>query len=390
MFAVPGFLWAGELEESADPAVESAVADNISSAVKHCGGTRDDADYVVSGFIFHDRDRYQMARFSAQEMNDGVIIVSGENFPDALSASGLAGLLGYPIIYTPSNGVGDDALAWVSEHHVHNVLIIGGEAAVSKEMECAVEDISTVTGLTRIAGSDRFETADAVYRYGASVHGWEGSNAVVVSGAGFADAASVAVYAAREAAPVFLADAGGLLSDRFIELASSFSHVLVAGGDAAVSDASVIKLSSATSVDQFAGVDRYDTSAKLCAYLTTLGDNASVGQGEFSYGTIYFATGSEFADALAYGVNEGVCARWNARGSESAPVIFLVDDGRTSYALDVLRSVGTYCVHDEWYNINRFSYLGFIGSARFAGTSVIRDLAYNGFGVWCDFDDGQL
>lgn len=369
--------------------MDSVIGDagDASAALLSYGGGWEDADYTVSGLVFRNRDRYKMSCSAAQGFNDGVIVVSGDNFPDALAASGLAGLLGYPIVYTPSNGVGDDALQWISRYKVHNVLIIGGDAAVSEEMEHAVADVSTVTSVTRIAGNDRFETADAVYRYGASVRGWGESNAVVVSGNGFADAASAAVYAAREAAPVFLADSEGALSERSLELASSFSHVLVAGGDAVVSEATVSKLSKATTVDQFAGADRYETSAKICEYLTTLGEKASIGRGDFSYSMIYFATGTEFADALAYGTNSGVEARWSPSGPESAAVVFLVDGGKTSSALDVLRAAGTYC-ESEW-PIERFGQLRFIGYARFEGTDVIDQLACNGFGVWCDFDDGQ-
>src|SRR5690242_3960232 len=43
--------------------------------------------------------------------NDRVIIASGENFPDALAASGLAGKLNAPVLLTKSASLSDEAKA---------------------------------------------------------------------------------------------------------------------------------------------------------------------------------------------------------------------------------------------------------------------------------------
>lgn len=380
--ATPCASWAqGSLSET-NGAVEVASLDPAAP--------QDDADYSVAGWCSHAPDRYYTAARAALFPNDGVIIVSGENFPDALAASGLAGLLGYGLLYTPSQGVGEVALTQISGNKIANVLIVGGSAVVSEEMERAVSDLPSVTSVTRISGSDRYATAEAVYRYGASVRGWDNSNAVVVSGEGFADAATASVYAAREAAPVFLAAGDGLLSKSSFDLASSFSHVLVAGGDAVVSDETVDRLSKKSSVDRFDGSDRYETSTKICAYLASSGDDSASGQGDFSYERIYFVTGSDFADALAYGTNVGMAVRWPNSGynygSESCPVFMLVDNGKISYALDLLKSVGTYC--DDEKKIKRFNRIAFIGGSRLDFENTTLPLA-NGFGVSCEFLDGE-
>ena len=326
-------------------------------------GEPGDESYLI-GFVqnWFSVDRYSTAKNKLCTPNDGVIVVSGENFPDTLSASGLAGLLDYGICYVQPTSLRDDVRDRINAGNVSNVIVIGGTSAVSDEVFNEIASLSNITSVTRIAGADRFATSEAVYRYGQSVHGWSSDNAVVVSGTGFADAASIAVFAAGKAAPVFLADADGNISDTTLARVQGYDRVLIAGGEAVVSAKTYNAIDFKTEVVRLGGEDRYETSAKIVDYITSLGDVEN-GKGEFSYKWLYVATGKNYPDALAVGVNEAIeqrdrCYR-AGNDLNNCPVVMLADNGQTSQVTSQLTSVGSYC--DEAKSYQRFENFMFIG-----------------------------
>ena len=327
--------------------------------------------YTVVLGIVHGSDRYDTAKMILNTPNDGVIVVSGENFPDTLSASGLAGLLDYGICYVQPTSLRDDVRDRINAGNVSNVIVIGGTSAVSDEVFNEIASLPNVTSITRIAGADRFATSEAVYRYGQSVHGWSSDNAVVVSGTGFADAASIAGFAAAKAAPVFLADADGNLSDTTLARAEGYDRVLVAGGEAVVSKKAFDAIDAQTEAVRLGGADRYETSAKITDYITSFGDVEN-GMGEFTYKELYIATGQNFPDALCYGVNEAVSARYHAKKDgvdlNNCSVVMIADNGHTSALLEQLNKVGIYC--DEARTIPRFESVYFADSVHFSNDTI--------------------
>ncbi|MEA3055380.1 MAG: serine protease Do, partial [Actinomycetota bacterium] len=85
------------------------------------------------------------------------ILATGQNFPDALAASGVAGSKApAPIVLTESNNYTKEAKDALKALKVTNVIIVGGTAAVSDAVKNAVAaDGYTVT---RLAGNDRYAT----------------------------------------------------------------------------------------------------------------------------------------------------------------------------------------------------------------------------------------
>ena len=68
-------------------------------------------------------DRYQTARMVVDEefrKANSVVVASGDNYPDALAASAVAGALGSPVILTPGHHRPLDAVA---VHRVHRVAL---------------------------------------------------------------------------------------------------------------------------------------------------------------------------------------------------------------------------------------------------------------------------
>jgi hypothetical protein len=69
-----------------------------------------------------------------------VVLVSGENFPDALAANGFAGAMGnLPILITESNSLSSETAALIDGWGVDTVYIIGGTSAVSTAVETSSE-----------------------------------------------------------------------------------------------------------------------------------------------------------------------------------------------------------------------------------------------------------
>ena len=147
-----------------------------------------------------------------------------------------------------------------------------------------------VIDLLRLAGSSRAATAAAAsaaaFPDGAAV-------AVVAAGARFADALAGGPAAVALGGPLLLVDAEGVPEATAAELDRlGVTHVLVLGGEAAVSQAVVAQLSTATRVvERVAGEDRYATAAAVAARTHPV--NAPV---------VHVACGTAFPDALSGGV----------------------------------------------------------------------------------------
>ena len=66
---------------------------------------------------------------------DTVVIVSGENFPDGLSAAGFTALHNAPILLTPKKHLDPAVRSFLKNNPVRKVIIVGGENSVSKSVE---------------------------------------------------------------------------------------------------------------------------------------------------------------------------------------------------------------------------------------------------------------
>lgn len=110
-----------------------------------------------------------------------------------------------------------------------------------------------------------------------------------MTGANYADALSVGSYAYAAKASVFLSDPNGGLTSAQKNVLKSFKQVIVVGGTGVVPSWVVQGLPG---LSRISGSDRYDTSKKVAewAHKNGLGMDGAV-----------FATGANFADALAAG-----------------------------------------------------------------------------------------
>ena len=162
-------------------------------------------------------------------------------------------------------------------------MIVGGTNAVSDAVSTA---LSAFAPVTRLGGSDRYETAQQVAAYAfPTAH-----SAYVATGFGFADALSAGPVAAKSGEPLLLVGTPGLdaATAQFLR-SHSISRVTVVGGTAVVPPTWVQQAQTAgISVTRVGGSTRFETSAQITA--TGFGVNSSP--------NTYLASGVNWPDAL--------------------------------------------------------------------------------------------
>ena len=224
------------------------------------------------------------------DKSDWVIVASGENFPDALSAIALAGSYNAPVVLTSSGELSGQAAAQLRRLSASHVIIVGGDSAVSSRVEKQIADI--VGDVTRVSGTDRAQTSVRVMER--LRPGRKGSGTVIIaSGTSFADALSAGPWAWKTSTPIILAGSDGRLSSEAvnaIKRRGDISRVLFVGGESVVSDAIKNQLGDGYTYVRKGGADRYETSALMAEFSCENG---------LDWHAPVVATGTDFADALA-------------------------------------------------------------------------------------------
>lgn len=259
-------------------------------------------------------DRYAtMAKVSQTAFPDNgscqtVVIARGDDYPDALAAAGLAGVLDAQVLLTPTATLTSDAKAEIKRLGATKAYVLGSEDAVSKK---TFEEVKSLVGgnAERVGGADRFDTALEIYKAG--IGKW-GNTAIIACGMKPYDALSASPIAYADNAPIFLATADGSLTSETLAAvkAGGFDKVLIMGSDLVVSSATERELAKIAHVDRFAGSDRYATSRLAAAWAL---------QNGFTCGNVVIAAGGEdrYPDALVA----------SSLGGKSKSPLLLVADG---------------------------------------------------------------
>jgi putative cell wall-binding protein len=267
------------------------------------------------------------------------VLASGENYPDALAANGLAGSLAAPVILTQKGTLTSQAKELLQNLSVQTVFIMGGTSSVSQEVEDAVKNLHIAT--VRVAGEDRQGTSLAAYKL-IDGNWYKNSGAkdlIIASGANYADALSISPYAYRVGAPIVLTKADGTLTDEAIdEIAKNqyIERVIILGGKDSVKSSVVDAVEKYDKYGRrnfefvrLGGENRYKTSA-LIAEWEVKEWYANNAWGEFSFDTCYVADGENYPDALVGGQLAG--GYWNST-YKPAPLLLVKDGDSTAEAL---------------------------------------------------------
>jgi putative cell wall-binding protein len=239
---------------------------------------------------------------------DAVIVATGENFPDALAASGLAGIADAPVVLTEGGALSEQAQAAIEALEPTTVYIAGGAGSVSVAVEDSLKGlVADPAQVIRASGDNRYLTALDIYAKGKEAGVW-GTTAIIASGDNYADALSVSPYSFAEKAPIFLSDpAAGLDAATIATLSAALesgeiTRVIIAGGSGSVPDAIKSQLGYSTgdyaTFTRLYGADRYGTSVAVARY-------AAANSAALGFHKIAAATGENFPDALAGGAFAG-------------------------------------------------------------------------------------
>ena len=191
---------------------------------------------------------------------ENIIIASGADFADALSATYLAKVKNAPILITAGDAkaVIDPIYSFISENAVEkaNIFIVGGTGVVPDSV------IKTLTGkgysVKRLAGKNRFLTNIEVLKEA----GVKDEELLIASGTDYADALS----ASAVGKPILLVSgkASGMTSDQkaYLKTLSSKKGYVI-GGTGAVSTGIENDAKAVMTVERVMGKNRYETSVAV-------------------------------------------------------------------------------------------------------------------------------
>lgn len=261
-------------------------------------------------------NRFHTASLTAEKFfssSTTAIVASGMNYPDALCAAPLSAFLDAPVLLTRQDRLSSEASDYITSAGVTDVIIVGGPLAVSYGVEAELRLLGF--NVTRIAGSNRFETAaeiaSTLYTLGAAT-----DTAFFATGMNFPDALSVGAVAAHLFKPVLLVAPDSIPPETqaVIDLAG-ITRSIVVGGEAAVSSSVFNRLPSP---ERWAGQNRFETAAVVAQQAASLG---------VSFAEVHLATGMNFPDALAAGA---------AAGKNGSPVLLTTAETVPSSTSDFL------------------------------------------------------
>lgn len=242
--------------------------------------------------------------------SDVVFLARDNEYADALAAVPLAYAYDAPILLTSCDSLNHATLSQIRNLRARKVIILGGEHAISHEVEQQL--LNTMPSgfiIERIGGSDRYHTGKMIAL--ALAEKQEENNlkkGVLVYGRNFPDALSVASHAAVKGYPILLTDST-YIPEYTLEAieALNIDEFYAIGGEDVISDCLVRDLN----VKRVSGQDRYSTSFEV-----TVEFNPNCEK-------VYLATGLDFADAITGAV---LAAKKNAS-------IILVNGTEIDYSL---------------------------------------------------------
>lgn len=252
-------------------------------------------------------DRYETSVAVAQaffpsSVPSGVVFVaSGQNYPDALSASAAAGTFDSPLLLVDQNGVPSEVTAEIKQLAPADIVVVGGTGAVSAAAyEQLTKLVASPDDITRLWGSDRYATSRAVANFA-----FAGENAqthldavFIATGTNYPDALVAGGAGGYDYSPVLLVNgSASSLDSATMQLLQTLDpgRIYIVGGTGAVSAGIEAQLDASTSapVLRLSGEDRYDTAAAVDDEVFPFADDG------------FFATGEGYADALSISAVSG-------------------------------------------------------------------------------------
>lgn len=215
--------------------------------------------------------------------SDTVILASGVDYPDALTATPLAGKYNAPILLSRNTTLDaqPELKSTLIDKGVKNVIIIGGQTAIPQIIQDQISSLGI--NVRRIGGSDRYETSALI----ANEVGVNNGEIALAYGLSFADGLSIASVAANKQMPILLTRTDSIpnATKNFIN-SNNINKTYVVGSTTVISDSVV---SQTKNPERLGGANRYETNSIIFNKFKS----------EIDLSSIYIASGLAFPDALS-------------------------------------------------------------------------------------------
>lgn len=192
-------------------------------------------------------DRYHTSAVVAQYMAitsgenpEGAVVVTGENYADAIPAAYLAGSLKWPLLLTNKTSLPFSVRAALNSLNISKTLIVGGEGVVGASVALKLPLPE------RIAGKNRYETSLKAAEYAVKNFEFCSSSVFMAGGLTFADGIVASPYAGRKGICVLLVPPDENLDfvNQLKEIFPAVENVFAVGGNAVLKESFLNLLSS--------------------------------------------------------------------------------------------------------------------------------------------------
>lgn len=190
-----------------------------------------------------------------------VVLASGENYPDALAGAVLAKKINGPMLLAAKDRISDNTLAELERLGAENIHILGGDAAISLEVEEQLESLGYT--VKRYSGANRFATAVEI---GKAIAGEETVDTVVLTNSDhFADLLAANSYVAKNQIPALLTRASALsAATKQAIMDWNVKNVVIVGDESHIPQAIAEELTAmGVSVERVSGANLELTSLEI-------------------------------------------------------------------------------------------------------------------------------
>ena len=167
----------------------------------------------------------KIAKIVAPDGVNQAVVVSGENYPDALSVAPFAANEGMPILLTREERIHDFTLEALEDLGVESTMVIGGPNAVNEDVMNQLPDP------TRLMGENRYETNIRILEH----FDYETNGYFAATGQDFADALTGAVLAAKHDTGIMLVHRVVPEGQKEFLVNRDAGYMAILGGETAIS-----------------------------------------------------------------------------------------------------------------------------------------------------------
>lgn len=266
---------------------------------------------------------------------DTIVIAGGYALSDGLTAAPIATYYKSPLLLVEKNNIPEVTKNEIKRLGAKNVIIVGGTTVVNQEVEKQLLSLG-ISKITRLGGSDRYETSLLVAQYiDSNLYNIE--NVVVTNGLGEADALSIAPVAGRDRMPIILVRNNTITASVYNWLrGESINNAYIIGGTTAVNDSVLNQINGITASDisgnRLGGSTRYETNAFIIDKFYGASTNK-----------VYVSKGLQLIDALSSGPIAAL---------ENSPVI-LANNELTATQRNILSKKSTNVVVQAGYGVSQ-------------------------------------